>query len=96
MRGGEANLRRTKGLRMSATIHTLGGDVRYARRGRKLEVRRAVACLAGAFVGGGVAWNWASLLAGALHATWIGPVAGLCVGLWLTLLIATIDADEPA
>ena len=64
-------------------------------RVRAIGVRRAIGCVAGAFVGGGVAWNWASILGGALHVSWIGPVAGLCAGLWLTLLIATVDADEP-
>ena len=73
-----------------------GASATVVRRVRAMGVRRAIGCFAGAFVGGGIAWNWATLLAGALHVSWIGPVAGLSVGLWLTLLIATIDADEPA
>jgi hypothetical protein len=84
---------------MSATAQTLTGwsngePSSLVRRVRALSVRRAVACLACAIACGGVAWNWATLLAGALHMGWVGPAAGLVAGLWIAGLIAGIDADE--
>lgn len=84
---------------MSATAQTLtgwsNGEPRsLVRRVRALSVRRAVACLACAIACGGVAWNWATLLAGALHMGWVGPTTGLVAGLWIAGLIAGIDADE--
>ena len=83
---------------MSATAQTLegwpSGEARsLVRRIRGLSVRRAVACLTCAAAGAGVAWNWATLLAGALHIGWVGPAAGLVAGLWIAGVIAGLDSD---
>lgn len=90
---------------MSATAETLTGwtradvrtnscsaaAVRRGRRIRRFDLRRSVACLGAVVVGGGVAWNWASLLAGAVHLGWLGPVAGLVAGALIACSIGTVD-----
>ncbi len=84
---------------MSATAQTLTGwssgePGSFVRRLRASSVRRVAACLACGIAGAGLAWNWATLLAGALHMGWVGPAAGLVAGLWIAGAIAGIDADE--
>jgi hypothetical protein len=74
----------------TTSFPTVAG-VRLGRRIRRLDLRRSVACLGAAVVGGGVAWNWASLLAGALHLGWLGPVAGLVAGVVIAGSIGTVD-----
>jgi len=91
---------------MSATAETLSGwtrangpsasfptaaFTRRVRRIRRFDLRRSLACLSAAVVGGGVAWNWASLLAGMLHQGWIGPLAGLVGGALIACAIGTVD-----
>ena len=90
---------------MSATAETLAGWTRAngptapfstaassrGRRVRRFDPRRSAACLGAAVVGGGVAWNWASLLAGALHQGWLGPLAGLVAGALIACSIGTVD-----
>ena len=91
---------------MSARAETLAGWTRAdgpsvpfpaaatARRGRRVrrfDLRRSVACLGAAVVGGGVAWNWASLLAGLLHLSWLGPLAGLVAGALIACAIGAVD-----
>jgi len=64
---------------------------RRGRRIRRFDLRRSVACLGAAVVGGGVAWNWASLLAGLLHLSWLGPLAGLVAGALIACAIGAVD-----
>ena len=97
---------------MSATAETLSGWTRAdgpgapfltaanatqrVRRVRRFDPRRSVACLGAAVVGGGVAWNWASLLASMLHLSWLGPLAGLVAGALIACSIGTVDPmSEP-
>ncbi len=61
---------------------------------RLFGVRRAVACVAGALTCAGIAWNWATPVAGALHVGWVAPVAGLLAGLWIAGLLSRVDALE--
>jgi hypothetical protein len=61
---------------------------------RLFGVRRAFACVAGAIACGGIAWNWATPVAAAIHLGWVAPVAGLIAALWVACLLAQVDAHE--
>jgi len=82
---------------MSATPQTLTGWIQEPRfsaltRLRLFGVRRAVACVATALASGGIAWGWATPVAGTLHLGWLAPVAGLLVAVWIVCLISQVDA----
>ena len=88
---------------MSAAPHTLTGqDFTWIQepkfsaltRLRLFGVRRALACVAAALACGGIAWNWATPVAAALHVGWAAPVAALVAGLWIASLLAHVDAHE--
>lgn len=79
------------GATLSAPFPTAATARHRGRRVRRFDLRRSVACLGAAVVGVGVAWNWASLLAGMLHRGWIGPLAGLVAGALIACSIGTVD-----
>ena len=84
---------------MSATPETLTGWIEEPRfsvstRLRLFGVRRAIACVAVAFTCGGIAWSWATPVAGVLHLGWLAPVVGLLAGLWLACMVAQVDTHE--
>jgi len=76
-----------------------GGDgVQKGRRNERIDGRgrRKLGSLLGGAAGGGVAWSFATLLGGAVHASWLATVIGLMTAVVSERALAGVDADELA
>jgi len=63
---------------------------------RHIDRRRFAGCLAGGFIGGLMAWPYASIIGSLTHLHWMGAAGALGAAISLTAALGSVDRGDRA